>query len=113
MNRPSSRGPAPPPPVRPNSSARGTPPPPPTRSAQQMPSPSPHAPPQVQRSHSSNYGRYDQGPPEGPLSEGGKWVFHSQSEFSPPPPFERNLKRYQSGAATGCSINVDLSHLRG
>jgi hypothetical protein len=60
-----------------------------------------NAPAPVQRSQ-SYYRQQDSGPPEGPLSEGGKWVFHSQSEFSPPPPFERNLKRYPSGAATGC-----------
>ncbi|KAH8548592.1 hypothetical protein BGW37DRAFT_505490 [Umbelopsis sp. PMI_123] len=113
MSRPSTRGPAPPPPVRPNSSARGAPPPPPTRSGASSHSPSMYsAQPTVQRAQ-SYYRQQDSGPPEGPLSEGGKWVFHSQSEFSPPPPFERNLKRYPSGAATGCSVDVDLSHLRG
>lgn len=102
MSRQSSRGPAPPPPVRPNSSARGPPPPPPTRLGAQSHSPSLQSgPSSVQRSQ-SYYSRQESGPPEGPLSEGGKWVFHSQAEFAPPPPFERNLKRYQSGAATGC-----------
>lgn len=40
--------------------------------------------------------------PEPPQTEAGKWTFHSQREFPPPPPFEKRLRRYPSGAETGC-----------
>ncbi|ORZ01041.1 hypothetical protein BCR43DRAFT_435290 [Syncephalastrum racemosum] len=50
--------------------------------------------------------------PEPPLTEAGKWTFHSQKELPPPPPFEKRLRRYPTGAETGCSIPLDLSHLR-
>ncbi|KAI9470678.1 MAG: hypothetical protein EXX96DRAFT_585361 [Benjaminiella poitrasii] len=49
--------------------------------------------------------------PEPPQTEAGRWTFHSQREFPPPPPFEKKLKRYPTGAETGCSISIDLSHL--
>ncbi|KAI9303239.1 hypothetical protein BJ944DRAFT_268745 [Cunninghamella echinulata] len=49
--------------------------------------------------------------PEPPQTEAGKWTFHSQREFPPPPPFEKKLKRYPTGAETGCSLPIDLSHL--
>ncbi|KAF7722187.1 hypothetical protein EC973_003567 [Apophysomyces ossiformis] len=42
--------------------------------------------------------------PEPPLTEAGRWTFHSQKEFPPPPPFEKKLKRYPSGAETGCGM---------
>ncbi|KAG2201951.1 hypothetical protein INT47_000490, partial [Mucor saturninus] len=50
--------------------------------------------------------------PEPPQTEAGRWTFHSQREFPPPPPFEKKLKRYPTGAETGCSIPIDLSHLQ-
>ncbi|KAG2193429.1 hypothetical protein INT46_007958 [Mucor plumbeus] len=50
--------------------------------------------------------------PEPPQTEAGRWTFHSQKEFPPPPPFEKKLKRYPTGAETGCSIPIDLSHLQ-
>lgn len=74
--------------------------------------------------------------PEPPLTEAGKWTFHSQKELPPPPPFEKRLRRYPTGAETGCckflatvfeplltrpflllcslstAIPLDLSHLR-
>lgn len=40
--------------------------------------------------------------PEPPQTEAGKWTFHSQKEFPPPPPFEKRLRRYPTGAETGC-----------
>lgn len=40
--------------------------------------------------------------PEPPQTEAGRWTFHSQKEFPPPPPFEKKLKRYPTGAETGC-----------
>ena len=40
--------------------------------------------------------------PEPPQTEAGKWTFHSQKEFPAPPPFEKKLKRYPTGAETGC-----------
>lgn len=40
--------------------------------------------------------------PEPPQTEAGRWTFHSQKEFPPPPKFEKRLKRYPSGAETGC-----------
>ncbi|KAI9019566.1 hypothetical protein CLU79DRAFT_684523, partial [Phycomyces nitens] len=49
--------------------------------------------------------------PEPPLTEAGRWTFHSQSELPAPPSFEKKLRRYPTGAETGCSIAIDLSHL--
>ncbi|ORZ25137.1 hypothetical protein BCR42DRAFT_399447 [Absidia repens] len=49
--------------------------------------------------------------PEPPQTEAGKWTFHSQREFPPPPPFEKKLRRYPTGAETGCSMTLNLSHL--
>ncbi|KAG1472571.1 hypothetical protein G6F56_001460 [Rhizopus delemar] len=50
--------------------------------------------------------------PEPPQTEAGRWTFHSQREFPPPPLFEKKLKRYPTGAEMGCSIPIDLSHLQ-
>ncbi|ORZ06935.1 hypothetical protein BCR42DRAFT_336831, partial [Absidia repens] len=49
--------------------------------------------------------------PEPPQTEAGKWTFHSLREFPLPTPFERELRRYPTGAETGCSLPIDLSHL--
>jgi hypothetical protein len=70
--------------------------------------------------------------PEPPQTEAGRWTFHSQKEFPSPPPFEKKLRRYPTGAETGCckefifiscfhqiltlffhylAVPVDLSHL--
>ncbi|KAI9264475.1 hypothetical protein BY458DRAFT_514152 [Sporodiniella umbellata] len=49
--------------------------------------------------------------PEPPQTEAGRWTFHSQREFPPPPLFEKKLRRYPTGAETGSSIPTDLSHL--
>ncbi|KAI7869462.1 hypothetical protein BDF14DRAFT_1722487 [Spinellus fusiger] len=49
--------------------------------------------------------------PEPPLTEAGRWTFHSQQELPAPPLFEKRLRRYPTGAETGCSIPLDLSHL--
>ncbi|KAI7906355.1 CybS-domain-containing protein [Cokeromyces recurvatus] len=43
--------------------------------------------------------------PEPPQTEAGRWTFHSQKEFPPPPAFEKKLKRYPTGAETGCSAS--------
>ncbi|KAG1382370.1 hypothetical protein G6F61_002317 [Rhizopus arrhizus] len=50
--------------------------------------------------------------PEPPQTEAGRWTFHSQREFPSPPLFEKKLRRYPTGAETGCSIPIDLSHLQ-
>ncbi|KAI8146276.1 hypothetical protein BJV82DRAFT_601165 [Fennellomyces sp. T-0311] len=58
-----------------------------------------------------SYHSIDVNIPEPPQTEAGKWTFHSQKEFPPPPPFEKRLRRYPTGAESGCSIPIDLSHL--
>lgn len=50
----------------------------------------------------SSYLSLDIDIPEPPQTEAGRWTFHSQREFPPPPPFEKKLKRYPTGAETGC-----------
>ncbi|KAK4513478.1 uncharacterized protein ATC70_005479 [Mucor velutinosus] len=117
---PSPRGKAPPaPPMRQNTERRA------------MPAPPPPVNNHVRQNHlqennnmqsplnrlstipvQSAYHSVDISIPEPPQTEAGKWTFHSQKEFPPPPPFEKKLKRYPTGAETGCSIPIDLSHLQ-
>ncbi|KAL0082173.1 hypothetical protein J3Q64DRAFT_1830549 [Phycomyces blakesleeanus] len=116
-----NRGRAPPPPPRPSSSAdqsRRTipaPPPPVRNGAPSSPSMS-HSmnSPHVRMSTipvQSSFHSLDIEIPEPPLTEAGRWTFHSQRELPPPPAFEKKLRRYPTGAETGCSIPIDLSHL--
>ncbi|GAA5808021.1 hypothetical protein MFLAVUS_001403 [Mucor flavus] len=60
----------------------------------------------------SSYHSLDIDIPEPPQTEAGRWTFHSQKEFPAPPLFEKKLKRYPTGAETGCSVPIDLSHLQ-
>lgn len=50
----------------------------------------------------SSYHTLDIDIPEPPQTEAGRWTFHSQKEFPAPPLFEKKLKRYPTGAETGC-----------
>jgi hypothetical protein len=110
MSYPSPRGSAPPPPpMRQNTERRTMPaPPPPTRQQQQYLSPQQNdqmASPLNRLSTipvQSSFQSLDIEIPEPPQTEAGRWTFHSQREFPPPPPFEKKLKRYPTGAETGC-----------
>lgn len=108
MSYPSPRGAPPPPPMRQNTERRTMPaPPPPTRQQQThlatqndtMASP-------LNRLSTipvqSSFQSLDIEIPEPPQTEAGRWTFHSQRDFPPPPPFEKKLKRYPTGAETGC-----------
>ncbi|CAO3607088.1 unnamed protein product [Cunninghamella blakesleeana] len=108
-----SRGPPPPPPVRSDPSKRQTITP---------SSPNTNRPDLSNNSYNRlssinvinvqpSYQTLDIDIPEPPLTEAGKWTFHSQREFPPPPSFEKKLRRYPTGAESGCSIPIDLSHL--
>ncbi|KAI8076772.1 uncharacterized protein BX664DRAFT_287568 [Halteromyces radiatus] len=104
----SRRGPPPPPPTRPDTSRRtlGTSSSDTIRSNGASPLYR-HSTINVQPS----YQTLDIDIPEPSQTEAGKWTFHSQREFPPPPPFEKKLRRYPTGAETGCSLPIDLSHL--
>ncbi|KAI8891104.1 hypothetical protein K501DRAFT_234933 [Backusella circina FSU 941] len=108
----SPRGRAPPPPpLRQGTGDRRTmaAPPPPTSNSGNMQSP-------LNRLSTipvqSSFHSVDIEIPEPPQTEAGRWTFHSQREFPPPPQFEKRLRRYPTGAETGCSIPIDLSHLQ-
>ncbi|KAI8336069.1 hypothetical protein EDC96DRAFT_352862 [Choanephora cucurbitarum] len=104
-----SRAVPPPPPMRQNTERRTMPAPPPPTNKSNMNSP-------LNRLSTipvqPSYHSVDIDIPEPPQTEAGKWTFHSQKEFPAPPPFEKKLKRYPTGAETGCSIPIDLSHLQ-
>ena len=54
----------------------------------------------------SSYASFDVQIPEPPQTEAGKWTFHSQRDFPPPPPFEKKLRRYPTGAESGCCKHI-------
>lgn len=103
----SPRGVPPPPPMRQNTERRTMPAPPPPinnnniRQGDELNMQSP-----LNRMSTipvqPSYHSADIDIPEPPQTEAGRWTFHSQKEFPPPPPFEKKLKRYPTGAETGC-----------
>ncbi|KAI8342681.1 hypothetical protein BC941DRAFT_413546 [Chlamydoabsidia padenii] len=110
----SRRGPPPPPPTRPDASRRITPSSLALGQNNHLTSEQSTASP-LNRYSTINvqpsYQTLDIDIPEPSQTEAGKWSFHSQREFPPPPPFEKKLRRYPTGAETGCSLPIDLSHL--
>lgn len=104
----SPRGRAPPPPIRPNTTDRRTipAPPPPTNNNRNLYSSHENMQSPLNRLSTipvqPSYHSVDIEIPEPPQTEAGRWTFHSQKEFPPPPPFEKKLKRYPTGRETGC-----------
>lgn len=105
----SPRGRAPPPPVRPNTNDRRAipaPPPPTNNSIRSLQMSNDNMQSPLNRLSTipvqSAYHSVDIEIPEPPQTEAGRWTFHSQKEFPPPPPFEKKLKRYPTGKETGC-----------
>ncbi|KAI8364799.1 uncharacterized protein BYT42DRAFT_550399 [Radiomyces spectabilis] len=111
MSSSPSRGVPPPPPLPPSARPMST-----TESRRTIPAPPPPSRSPLVRMSTipvqPSYQTLDISFPEPPQTEAGKWTFHSQREFPPPPPFEKKLRRYPTGAETGCSIAIDLSHLQ-
>ncbi|SAM03159.1 hypothetical protein [Absidia glauca] len=103
----SRRGPPPPPPTRPNTSRQVAPPSPSIRQNNLNAETTRDSTASPLNRYSTinvqpSYQTLDIDIPEPSQTEAGKWTFHSQREFPPPPPFEKKLRRYPTGAEVGC-----------